>query len=91
MAAADVSTAVARTAASEPVNGIFEIAGPEVFTLDEWVRRVLDSRHDRREVVADPKAVFYGGIPAQTALLPGPDARLAQTSLAAWLAADTRK
>ena len=91
IAADDVSTAVARTAAGEVVNGIFEIAGPEVFSLDEWVREVLASRQDPREVIADPKAVFYGGIPAQTALLPGPDARLAQTRLAAWLSAERQK
>ena len=91
MAADDVSTAVARTAAGDPFDGIFEIAGPEVFGLDQWVRTVLDSRQDKREVVTDPQALFFGGVPAQTALLPGPDARLAQTRLAAWLAAERHR
>ncbi|GAA3430852.1 SDR family oxidoreductase [Kutzneria kofuensis] len=91
MAAADVSTAVARTAAGDPFNGIFEIAGPEVFTLEEWVRTVLDSRQDPRAVVTDPQAKFFGGVPGQTALLPGPDVRLAQTRLAAWLTAEREK
>jgi uncharacterized protein YbjT (DUF2867 family) len=87
IAAADVSAAVARTAAGDPVNGIDEIAGPDVLTLDEWVRRVLAARQDPRAVVADPQARFYGGIPAQNALIPGPDAWLAPTRLDAWLAA----
>ena len=73
-------------AAGNPVNGVFEIAGPESFGLDEWVRRVLEFRGDPREVIADPKALFYGGVPGQTVLLPGPDARLASTNLEAWLA-----
>jgi uncharacterized protein YbjT (DUF2867 family) len=91
MAAADVSTAVARTAVAEPFNGIFEIAGPESFGLDEWIRTVFESRQDPRTVVTDPTAPFFGGIPGQTALLPGPDVRLAQTRLAAWLTAQGEK
>lgn len=87
MAAADVAAAVARTAAGDPVDGQFEIAGPEAFGLDEWVRTVLSFRNDPRTVITDPEAQFYGGHPGQTALLPGPDARFAQTSLSAWLAA----
>jgi len=87
MAAADVSAAVARTAAGDPFNGVFEIAGPEAFGLDEWVREVLSYRGDPRQVITDPNALFYGGVPGQSVLLPGPDARLAQTRLSAWLAA----
>jgi uncharacterized protein YbjT (DUF2867 family) len=87
MAAAEVSAAVARAAAGDPVNGVFEIAGPEAFNLDEWVRRVLAFRGDQRAVITDPKALFYGGVPGQSVLLPGPDARLAQTRLQDWLAA----
>ncbi|QUQ66991.1 SDR family oxidoreductase [Kutzneria sp. CA-103260] len=87
MAAVDVSTAVARAAAGDPVNGVVEIAGPEAFGLDEWVRRVLAFRGDPRQVITDPDALFYGGVPGQSVLLPGPDARLAQTRLDAWLAA----
>jgi uncharacterized protein YbjT (DUF2867 family) len=88
IAADDVSAAVARAAAGEPLNGIFEIAGPEPMAVDDWIRTVLDARRDPRKVVADADALFFGGRPGQTALLPGPDARLAQTRLAAWLAAD---
>ncbi|MFC0435658.1 SDR family oxidoreductase [Kutzneria buriramensis] len=90
MAADDVSTAVARTAAGEPFNGIFEVAGPEPMPVDVWIRTVLEWRQDPRKVVADADALFFGGRPGQTALLPGPDARLAQTRLAAWLAADRK-
>lgn len=86
IAAAEVSAAVARTAAGQPVGGITEIAGPEVFGLDEWVRRVLTARQDPREVVTDPAAPYFGAVPGAADLLPGPGARLAETKLADWLA-----
>ncbi|MEV4145942.1 NAD(P)H-binding protein [Amycolatopsis sp. NPDC049691] len=86
IAAAEVSAAVARTAAGQPVGGLTEIAGPEVFGLDEWVRRVLTARQDPREVVTDPAAPYFGAVPGAADLLPGPGARLAETKLADWLA-----
>ncbi|MGW5714652.1 SDR family oxidoreductase [Amycolatopsis sp. NPDC003865] len=86
MAAAEVSAAVARTAAGQPAGGIAEIAGPEVFGLDEWVRTVLAARQDPREVVSDPRAPYFGAVPGAEDLLPGPGARLAETKLADWLA-----
>jgi uncharacterized protein YbjT (DUF2867 family) len=86
MAAAEVSAAVARTAAGQPVGGLTEIAGPEVFGLDEWVRTVLTARDDPREVVTDPEAPYFGAVPGPAELLPGPGAKLADTKLADWLA-----
>ena len=90
IAAAEVSAAVARTAAGKPTNGTHEIAGPEEFRLDEWIRTVLTARNDPREVVADPTAPFFGAIPAKDALVPGPGVELAKTTLVEWLANDTQ-
>ncbi|MCR6489114.1 SDR family oxidoreductase [Amycolatopsis sp. OK19-0408] len=86
MAAAEVSAAVGRVAAGQPVGGLTEVAGPEVFGLDEWVRRVLTARSDAREVVTDSKAPYFGAVPGPKDLLPGPDAHLAETTLDGWLA-----
>src|SRR5262245_45555675 len=60
MAADDVASAVADAALAEPVNGTIEIAGPDTFTMDEPVRRVLEYDKDRRKVIADPQAPYYG-------------------------------
>jgi uncharacterized protein YbjT (DUF2867 family) len=90
MAAAEVSAAVGRAVAGRPVGGITEVAGPEVFGLDEWVRRVLTARSDSRVVVTDPRAPYFGAVPGAKDLLPGPDAHLAETTLADWLTRDTR-
>jgi len=86
MAAAEVSAAVGRAAAGEATGGVTEVAGPEVFGLDEWVRTVLTARSDPRPVVTDPQAPYFGAVPGPEDLLPGPGARLAETTLAEWLA-----
>ncbi|QKV80182.1 SDR family oxidoreductase [Amycolatopsis sp. Hca4] len=86
MAAAEVSAAVGRAVTGEPSGGVTEVAGPEVFGLDEWVRTVLTARSDPRPVVTDPRAPYFGAVPGPEDLLPGPGARLSETTLARWLA-----
>src|SRR5262245_2577097 len=49
MAAEDVATAVAEVAVGAPVNGTIEIAGPERFRFDQFIRRALSARNDPRE------------------------------------------
>jgi uncharacterized protein YbjT (DUF2867 family) len=89
MAADDVASGVARVAVAPPLNGIVEIAGPEVFRLDELIRGRLQARNDPREVIADPQARYYGIAPGERTLLPGADARLGETRLDDWPANTT--
>ncbi|MGW0043877.1 SDR family oxidoreductase [Rhodococcus sp. NPDC003348] len=84
MAADDVAAAVSKTAADPPLNGDVEVAGPEVFGLDQWIGTVLAARHDPREVITDPQAQYFGASPDRE-LLPSAGARLAQTRLSEWL------
>ena len=84
MAADDVARAVGRVSVAAPLNGIVEIAGPEQLRLDELVRGVLTTRNDPREVVTDPQARYFGINPSERALLPGADARLAETRFSDW-------
>jgi uncharacterized protein YbjT (DUF2867 family) len=85
MAADDVASGVGRVSVGAPLNGMVEIAGPEEFRLDELIRGVLAKRNDPREVVTDPQARYFGINPGERALLPGPDARLAETRFSDWL------
>jgi uncharacterized protein YbjT (DUF2867 family) len=85
MAADDVATAVGRIATGPPVNGIVEIGGPEQFRVDELVRRRLASLKDRREVVADPNALYSGAKLSERTLVPGNNARLGETRFETWL------
>jgi uncharacterized protein YbjT (DUF2867 family) len=84
-AAEDVAAVVGRTAVGDPINGTVEVAGAEVFGLDEWIRTVLIARSDPREVVTDPQARYFGAILKQDSLLPGPGAQIGATRLAEWL------
>ena len=85
MAADDVASALGKIAAGAPVNGLVEIGGPEQFPLDELVRQGLAEYKDPREVVADPKARYYGLELSERTLLPGKDARLGETRFKTWL------
>jgi uncharacterized protein YbjT (DUF2867 family) len=85
MAADDVATAVARTAVGPPANGIVEVAGPEQFRLDEFIRHGLEERGDPREVVADPDARYFGARLGERTLVPDGDATLGETRFDDWL------
>jgi uncharacterized protein YbjT (DUF2867 family) len=85
MAADDVASAVARVAIGPPLNGIVEVAGPEQFRFDEFIRRGLNAREDPREVIADPHARYFGTELSEHSLVPGDDAQLGETRFDDWL------
>jgi uncharacterized protein YbjT (DUF2867 family) len=85
MAAEDVASAVGRISVGSPVNGIVEVAGPQQFRLDELIRQFLRERRDPREVITDPHARYFGAELDERTLLPGDDARLAETRFDDWL------
>ncbi len=89
MAADDVASAVGRIAVGPPVNGTVEVAGPERFRLDELIRRGLRARNDPRQVVADPRARYFGAELSERSLVPGDDAQLGETTFDAWLSQST--
>lgn len=82
----DVAAAVGRTAVGSPVNGVVEVAGPDVFQLDELIRKGLAAKGDPRTVVTDPKAPYSGAQVQENTLVPGPGARIAETRFADWIA-----
>ncbi|MER6158180.1 SDR family oxidoreductase [Streptomyces sp. NPDC001868] len=82
----DVAAAVGRTAVGAPVNGVVEVAGPDVFQLDELIRKGLAAKGDPRTVVTDPKAPYSGAQVQENTLVPGPGARIAETRFADWIA-----
>ena len=85
MAAEDVASAVADVALGEPLSRTIEIGGPETFTLDEGVRRVLEFDRDPRPVVADATAPYYGVQVSERTLVPATDARLGSITLGWWV------
>lgn len=85
MAAEDVAEAVADVAVSLPLRSTMEIAGPETFRLDSAVGRVLEHDGDRRPVIADPQAPYYGVLVGERTLVPSGEARLGTVTLDWWL------
>ena len=85
IAAADVASAVGRAALDSPLNGTVEVAGPEVFRFDEFIRRNLRTSNDPREVVTDPHARYFGAELSERSLVPDDGARLGETRFADWL------
>src|SRR5689334_7187245 len=85
IAADDVAAIVAEVALAAPRNGIVEIAGPERAPFDEIVARYLKAVGDRREVVRDPEARYWGGRVEERSLVPLGEARLGRIGLDEWL------
>lgn len=90
IAGADVSTAVARVAVGDPINGTLEIGGPERLGQDEFVRIGLKTKGDNRTVIGDPEAPYFGTKLTGTELVPvSTNAQLSTTTFADWLAAQS--
>ena len=85
IASDDVAAAVADAALAEPLNGMFELAGPELIRQDDLVRHFLDATGDARTVITDPEALYFGIAVNDRSLTPGDNPRLGPTRFADWL------
>jgi uncharacterized protein YbjT (DUF2867 family) len=85
IASDDVADAMAAAALGAPVNGTIEIAGPEARPLDKLGRKFLAARGDRREVIADTHARYYGTTLNDQSLTPGANPRLGSIHFEDWL------
>jgi quercetin dioxygenase-like cupin family protein len=84
IAADDVASLVAAIAVDTPLHGTVEIAGPDLFHLDDLIRRDMAARHDSREVISDPHALYFGGELSERTLVPNADARLGEARYEDW-------
>jgi uncharacterized protein YbjT (DUF2867 family) len=83
IASKDVAAAVAEVAAGKPLNGVHNVAGPEIFPLDELGRITLSHKSDDRAVVTDPSAGMFAAVKGD--VLTDEHAHLAPTRYADWL------
>lgn len=81
----DVVSELAEIASGPPVNGVLEVGGPERFLFEEFVSRVLRGKDDKRRVVADRQARYFGTRLGEESLVTGPDARIGNTRYEAWI------
>jgi uncharacterized protein YbjT (DUF2867 family) len=84
IASTDVVDALVGVAAGDPLNGMVNVAGPDVFRLDELGRATLAARHDGRTVITDERAGLFAAVTGDV-LTAGPEARLAPTHYQDWL------
>jgi uncharacterized protein YbjT (DUF2867 family) len=85
IASADVAQEVADVSVGTPLRGTRNIAGPEVFTLDELGRLTLAAHGDHRTVVTDNSAGMFASASGD-ALIAKNDAVIAKTAYREWLA-----
>ncbi|MET8202391.1 SDR family oxidoreductase [Micromonospora taraxaci] len=83
MAAADVAQAVADVSMGAPLQGIRNVAGPDVFALDELGRITLAARGDQRTVTTDSAGMF-AAVPGDALIAPD-GAVIAPTAYREWL------
>jgi uncharacterized protein YbjT (DUF2867 family) len=84
IAAADVAKVVAEVAVGAPLQGTRNIAGPDVFNVDELGRITLEAHGDKRTVVIDKTAGMLAAAPGD-ALIAKPGADIGPTSYREWL------
>jgi uncharacterized protein YbjT (DUF2867 family) len=85
VAADDVASTVGKVAIEPPLNGIVELAGPEQFRFDDFIRRGLSAWKDPREVITDPHARYFGTELSEDSLVPVNDAMLGEVRFEDWL------
>lgn len=85
IASDDVAAALADIALAAPVNGTIEVAGPEAIPLDEVVRQFLRATKDRRKVVPDVHARYFGALLDDRSLTPGKNPRLGAIRFDDWV------
>jgi len=91
IAADDVAAVVADVALAEPLNGTFDLAGPEPIRQDDLVRQFLTATGDARTVLTDPKALYYGIEVNDQSLTPSHNARIGPTRFEDWLRRSIRQ
>jgi uncharacterized protein YbjT (DUF2867 family) len=85
VAADDVAAVLADLVIAPPVNGMIEVAGPELFPLDQLARKYLAAHGDNRHVIADIHARYFGAELNDRSLTPGDNPCLGPTRFEDWL------
>ena len=85
IAADEVAAIVADVSLASPLNGIVEIGGPERVPFDAILASYLMAVGDKRSVMKDPHARYFGGRLEQDSLVPSPEARAGRIGLNAWV------
>jgi uncharacterized protein YbjT (DUF2867 family) len=85
IAADDVSAAVADLAVGASLNATTQVAGPEARPMDEMAREYLAATQDKRQVIADARAQYFGSLIDDRSLTASGSYRSGSIYFANWL------
>ena len=85
IASDDVVDAMVDLTLKDPVNGIVEIGGPEKIGMDKFAKIYLDMKQDKRKVIGDPTALYFGTVINDQSLVPADDARKGTIRYEDWI------
>lgn len=85
IASNDVAAVLADIVLSAPANGTVEVGGPELIPLDALARRYLAATDDKRQVITDIHARYFGTELNDKSLTPGDHPHLGTTRFGDWL------
>jgi uncharacterized protein YbjT (DUF2867 family) len=87
----DVVAVLADIAAAQPANATFEVGGPERLRFDAFITRVLTAKGDKRKVVSDRHARYFGTELSEESLVTVGEARIGKTQFGAFLDAQSSR
>jgi uncharacterized protein YbjT (DUF2867 family) len=85
IASDDLIPVLAELTVGPPLNATVEVAGPQACPLDKFARKFLEASGDRRQVIADVHARYFGAELNDRSLTPGDQPRLGSTRFDDWL------
>lgn len=85
IASDDVVDAIVALTLKDPVIGVVEIGGPEKIGMDQFAKIYLDRKQDHRQIVADPKALYFGTVINDRSLVPKDNARKGSIRYEDWI------
>src|SRR4051812_39388515 len=86
IAADDVAAAPADVVAGAPLDATVELAGPEKMSIAAFVGRFMVAKGDKRKVIEDLQARYYGAVMGDLGIAPGANPRLGPTRFEDWFA-----
>jgi len=85
IAADDVAALLTDLVNEDPLDGMLEVAGPDKAPLDEMISMFLKENQDKRTVIRDDEALYFGLKLNDQSLVPGANACIGPIHFKDWL------
>ena len=85
IASEEVVNAMVDITVKDPINDTVEIGGPEKMGMNQFAKIYLDMKQDKREVIGDAKALYFGTVINDQSLVPANDARKGSVRYEDWI------